>query len=210
MENIEKLINSLRNRKGIKNLRLAKSIETQHNKMSFDVKRDGKKMTKNDEKSERVLYSLFDDETLSLIRSYDMKIMKLIGSITRDNNWHLQSWDYSFIMRDHFKNMHDHEFREWDTYEIKRVPGQGYETYTDDPYNGYFKYIKGVEENFLLEHIEDLNALDDVLTKKEKLLSGNFGLKDESDREFAMELIYFLGLLKEKDRTKDVQYNKLK
>lgn len=197
MENIEKLINSLRNRKGIKNLRLAKSIETQHNKMSFDVKRDGKKMAKNDEKSERVLYSLFDDETLSLIRSYDMKIMKLIGSITRDNNWHLQSWDYSFIMRDHFKNMHDHEFREWDSYEITRVPGQGYKTYIDDPYNGYFKYIKGVEENFLLEHIEDLNALDDVLTKKEELLSGNFGLKDESDREFAMELIYFLGLLKE-------------
>ena len=142
-------------------------------------------------KAKKVLYSLFDEESLALLKEYNKYIRKQVKNIVTEGPWGYSDIDGDFVYYDNFQNMHDHEFRTFDTYRVIRTK-EGYEPYDKKPFNYYFQRLLERELVFLQDHSEELYGLHTVLTLKEEFFDGNFRLKDENDRELAMKLINFL------------------
>ena len=199
--NTEKLIEDLIKTKKRNNIELAKRISKRHYSNTFSPKRDVPKMIKTDKLAKNVLCSLLDEESLKTLVVYDTLIESIIQKITSKTGWDYYQYQESFILYDNFKNMDDHEFRSFDKYRVHRT-NKGFTHSTTDPYNGYLKHIQEMEKDFVRENRKDLFELNHLLILREELLNGNFKVKDEQKKDLAMELIYFLNLVKEAQEEK--------
>ena len=195
MINYEKTINDLRNL-GIKEKLLARRLKKQGELTKYGH-REFKYMNKTDDKLYATFLRLVDDSTKERLIYLDTAIEKIETTIYKKSGW----WRTSdgFTLEDNFTNMHDPEFRSWDTYTIYRTE-DGYTVRTDKPFNGYFEYIRRKEIEFFNKFKDLLQQLHLLLKEKEMIMRGSYKLKDESNRELTTNISILLGYKKEEKR----------
>lgn len=187
------IVEELRKTRALKNKILARKIE--------------KTETINDEKdNKKRAYSLF----LKLVTQQCKKelheldtIIHFVSSIIEKSSGWIITNNFEFVLYDDFKNIFDEEFITFDTYRIYRSP-EGYHTDTCEPYNAYTKYIREKENAFLKKYETNLNILHEALTKKDKIMSDQFILKDKSNMELACAISHFLGYENKQEKKKKI------
>ena len=172
MENTEKLIFELRKTKKIKNIVLARNISKVLKAGNYKlVSSTEVKNLDNLKKSEKLLYSLFDEDTYIRIKGIDTTIKHLQDS---------RKSDYEYIQQ-------IKKHRVYNSF-LKDILGIKIES--DNPIE---KVVDMIEKTT----IERTKLLDELHQEKRKILSGNFKLKDENTRALAIYLINYLRLLPE-------------
>ncbi len=192
MKEYGKIVTGL-NRIGIRGKLLARRVDKESKWVEI-----GKKQFKHKDKTEEKLYNTFlrlvDEETRKRLITLDEGIKKIETTIYEQSGWYRTSSGFRF--EDNFQNMQDYEFRTWDTYSIDRSE-EGYHIREEKPFNSYFANIQEREMGFLNKYKDLLNQLHVLLTEKEKIMRGNFILKDDSNRELALNISNFLGFIPE-------------
>ena len=196
MRNTEKLIKELRLTNGFRNKLLARNIEERYNSNEFCIPRDSKKLEKIENRSYVLLLKLLPQEVSERIIQIDKHMNAMIDFIERRSGWTYTK--NGFMYRDNFQNMHDPEFRSFDTYEIRRDKN-GFHLDTNDAYKD--KYIYEKERLFYILYEDMLDVLNSYINEKERLLLE--GIELSSNKELAESLAIYLGYKKEEQDTKE-------
>lgn len=175
---------------------LAASIERRANSNIFRIPKDIYIDSANEEKAYTLLKRMVTKDTKTKLDSLDHTIDSISDDIYDRTGWWRTDRD-GFMLEDNFQNMHDHEFRSFDTFRICRNE-DGYYVEGGEPFNSYFAYIQDTEYRFLESNREQLSVLHDTLCEKENTLVDSIPLKDEANRSLTVEIIKYLGYSKEK------------
>lgn len=191
MENTDKLIYKLKETNKFKNKRLANSISKIHNSNTFSITKEGKKMEKNNKNAYKLLLRMFPKDIKEKILGLDKCIEAVADYLNRRTGWVFIG--DKIVYRDNFHNMHDPEFRSFDTYEIPRNDS-GF--YLDDS-EGKPLYIRNEEKKFYLKYKSELDALHGFITEKTDLIKE--AIFTSSDPELANEIAIYLGLIQDEN-----------
>ena len=197
------IVEKLRETKSLRNKLLAAAIERRQQSNTFRIPQDIEIERKNEQKAYSLLKRLVTPDVKEQLIELDETIEGIKSDIYETTGWWMTGRT-GFMYEDNFQNMHDHEFRSWDTYRLYRDE-EGYYVSEKQPFNSYFASLKMKEHEFLEEHKEELKVLHKTLSTKEELLGGNIPLKDEKNRELIQEIVDYLGYKKEekqKEKTK--------
>ena len=188
------LVKRLRDTNNLSNSMLARSIEKTDSYYS-------RKDIKNRKKAYKLFLKLIDPKTSERLTELDTEIDLITDVIYDETGW----WRTSdgFMYEDNFKNMHDPEFRSFDTFRVYRNE-DGYYINTGEPYNSYFAYIQDKEYRFFEKYKSSLGALHEALTEKEQIMYGKYQVQDKSNKELCAQIALYLGYKKEeKDNKKN-------
>lgn len=192
MRNTERLIYKLKTTDKIANKRLAKNISIVDNSNTFSVNKEGKRMYKNEKKAYKVLLKMFPKELRERIKWLDVSINAVIDYIERRSGWMYITDE--FMYRDNFQNMHDPEFRSFDTYRVRRNE-DGF--YVDENNSGP-NYIKDKERIFYRKYSSKLNALHSFIEEKKRLIQQSIYATE--DPNLAYYLAIYLGYIEDDTR----------
>ena len=201
-----KIVEKLRETKTLSNKILAYNIEKVNHSFVYGRKQ-ARQSFKNDDRAYQLFLGLIDPESSERLRKYDEIIKQLEEKIHRESGW----WRTStgLMYQDNFQNMHDPEFRTFDTYTIHRNDF-GYYVSSEKPFNSYFAMIRSKEIEFFERYEEVLKELHTALSIKESIMSGNYFVQDPKNEELCREISIYLGY-KVKDLGKGIiQYNNKK
>lgn len=178
MENIEKIIEQLKQSNKMAHKYIAKRLLRLYQKTIND-----EKLYEKDEINRRcynLLLEIVDDNTRRELLTADGIVKILSNRIERSSYWTKDN-NNNFYLEDVGNHYH---------YEVIHNE-TGFESKNDDYY----------EIEFIDKNIENLNVIHLTLLEREIVLN-NYKLKDEKDRELAEELITFLNHKKSKEKTK--------
>ena len=151
-----------------------------------------KKTYKNKHKAYSLLLKLVDKETRKHIRELDKQILALEKKIHKETGWFMTSEGH-FRLYDNFQNMHDPEFRTFDTFTVYRGT-HGYSITSQKPYNWYFDYLRRTEFEFIQKHEEELKLMAHLLLEKENILiHGSSHLVNPEDYSLCQQICQYLG-----------------
>ena len=195
-----RLVEKLRETKDLRNIMFAKRIEKSMGRsISTSETRCYDRKLRN--RAYQLFLRLLDPEVRKKLMEIDGNISTLSTTIMSRSGWWRSGKD--FILQDNFQNMHDPEFRSFDTYMVVRTPF-GYEpSSSTTPYNSYFAGIRSQEEEFVKRNKTELEALHKAYTQKETIMGGSYLLRNDGDYELAQEICRFLGY----SRENNIQYS---
>ena len=191
-----KIVEELRKTYNPFNRILATSIERRANSNIFRIPKDVYIEELNRRKAYSLLKRMVTKDTKVKLDSLDYTIDSISDDIQDRTGWWRTGRD-GFRLEDNFQNMHDPEFRSFDTFRIYRNE-DGYYVEGGEPFNSYFAYIQDTEYRFLEANRDQLSAIHDALSEKENTLVETIPLKDEANRSLTVEIIKYLGYSKEK------------
>ena len=193
------LVESLRDTKGIRNEILARRIE-KHDNCSICNRQTALESRKIKKRAYHLFLKLIDSDSKKRLLDIDGKISMLTSTILGRTGWWRSGDD--FMLQDNFQNMHDPEFRSFDTYRVIRTES-GYEpSSSSTPYNAYFAGIHLAELQFVEKNKNELDELHRTLGQKEIIMSGVFTTKNPDDYNLACAICKYLGYSKEKKLSK--------
>ena len=198
MKNTERLIYKLKETNKFSNKRLARNISILNNSRTFSVNKEGKIMYKSEKKAYRILLRMFPKDIKERIEGLDTSIQAIIDYIERRSGWIYTN--KGFIYEDNFKNMHDPEFRSFDTYTIPRNEEGFY--LKEDSCNP--EYIQSKEKLFYLKYRDKLASLHTFIKEKEYLIKQSIFATE--DPELANYLAIYLGYTEDESTIKHNKY----
>lgn len=120
-----------------------------------------------------LLLRCMDKKSAEKLETLTCRQGRITSSLCRKTGWTVN--DDGAIKRDNFRNMNDPEFREWDTYRLKRDE-TGYHPADPDRYYKEFFY----EQTFAESYQKELQELNEIVIAKRELLNGEYELSDTS------------------------------
>ena len=147
---------------------------------------------KIDKKLNKLFVKLLDDTSRRRLQQIDNTFNEIVERISKESGWTLY-YDYRWEKMDNFQNMHDPEFRTWDTYTVRYDEKLGYVENTEKPFNGYFVHLQSIESSFILKYHEQLELLHETIKAKRDFMSGIYTLRDEGNRKLAEEICSYMG-----------------
>jgi len=190
-----RIVEELRKTRSISNRLLANRIDKRQKSNTFRIPKDAYIEIKNSEKAYKLFLKLLTQEDRKKIMELDKIIDSIEVYISEKSGWWMTGRT-GFMFEDNFVNMHDHEFRSFDTYRIYRNE-DGFYVSNEEPFNSYFASIREREIAFYEKYKDKLEILHNALSSREEMFLGNYHLQDEDDRALAEEIVKFLGYKKE-------------
>lgn len=181
--NIEKLVDSL---KESGNVRFAKKVE-EHYARNYCDSATAKEYYSLLDIGYKLFLSLIDNESSAKLRKLDKKISELTKKIEKGNGWNVSRT--GAVMYDNFRNMHDPEFRSYDTHLVGRKENGYVPTPCD--YGACRDDCDSI--SFVKKYQSDLDELHNLYSQKERIMYGSFSLKNPEDYILALNLSAFLG-----------------
>lgn len=186
-EDINKLVEQLMAIGTLASRRVGKSIESQQNKIEYDVRRDGNIRRKIEQRLMKLFTKFIDKKSVERLQEIQNTQNQIIDRIFDESGW-IVSRDGA-IYEDNFTNQGDPEFASHDTYRLNRN-GNGFSIASDEnPFNQYFAMIKEGEISFLKKYQKSLNKLHSLMTEEEKIMLGNYTLTNTNVDSNTMNLI---------------------
>ncbi len=157
------------------------------------------------------LYKLFlksiDKETAQRLIEIDFKLSKAISEFENKTGWTVTE-NGVFLDNNYPPNL-----EKKDDSNIFKVPRDNLNGFYLPPLKEDASYIekrmRSGEEQFFMQHIEELNAINELMCSKEEIMSGNYDILDDNiDNSLVNMITNYLGYSKSKENAQVLKLKK--